>query len=52
VLDRVGLVEATKVGTRRLYAIRPDGFAPVAAFVETFWGQRLKALKAAVEEDE
>jgi DNA-binding transcriptional ArsR family regulator len=52
VLDRAGLVEATKVGTRRLYAVRPDGFAPVAAFVESFWGQRLKALKLAVEEDE
>lgn len=49
VLDGVGLVEARKEGTRRLYAIKPDGFAPVAAFVESFWTARLAALKDEVE---
>lgn len=49
VLDRAGLVEAHREGTRRLYAIRPDGFAPVAAFVESFWTPRLAALKDAIE---
>jgi DNA-binding transcriptional ArsR family regulator len=44
-----GLVEARKEGTRRLYAIRPDGFAPVAAFVESFWVPRLDALKDEIE---
>lgn len=49
VLDKAGLVEARKEGTRRLYAIRPDGFAPVAAFVESFWAPRLEALKDEIE---
>lgn len=49
VLDQAGLVEARKEGTRRVYAIRPDGFAPVAAFVESFWGPRLEALKDEIE---
>lgn len=49
VLDEAGLVEARKEGTRRLYAIRPDGFAPVAAFVESFWAPRLAALKDDIE---
>lgn len=49
VLDKAGLVEARKEGTRRLYAIKPDGFAPVAAFVESFWTPRLAALKDEIE---
>jgi DNA-binding transcriptional ArsR family regulator len=49
VLDRAGLVEATRDGTRSLYAVRPAGFAPVEAFVRGFWELRLADLKAAVE---
>lgn len=49
VLGKAGLVEARKEGTRRLYAIKPDGFAPVAAFVESFWTPRLAALKDEIE---
>jgi DNA-binding transcriptional ArsR family regulator len=49
VLGEAGLVEARKVGTRRVYAIKPDGFAPVAAFVESFWAPRLEALKDEIE---
>ena len=49
VLDKAGLVEARREGTRRLYAIKPDGFAPVAAFVESFWSPRLAALKDEIE---
>jgi DNA-binding transcriptional ArsR family regulator len=49
VLERAGLVEAHKEGTRRLYAIKPEGFAPVAAFAESFWTPRLAALKEEVE---
>jgi DNA-binding transcriptional ArsR family regulator len=49
VLDKAGLVEARREGTRRLYAIKPDGFAPVAAFVESFWAPRLSALKEEIE---
>jgi len=49
VLDKAGLVEARKEGTRHLYTIRPDGFAPIAAFVESFWTPRLEALKEEIE---
>jgi DNA-binding transcriptional ArsR family regulator len=49
VLDRAGLVEARREGTRSVYAVRPSGFAPVEAFVRGFWAPRLADLKAEVE---
>jgi DNA-binding transcriptional ArsR family regulator len=49
VLDRAGLVEARKEGTRSLYAVRPAGFAPVEEFVRSFWQPRLGALKDEIE---
>lgn len=49
VLGKAGLVEARKEGTRHLYAIKPDGFAPLSAFVGSFWAPRLEALKEEIE---
>lgn len=49
VLGKAGLVEARREGTRALYSVKAEGFAPVAAFVESFWLPRLDALKQAVE---
>jgi DNA-binding transcriptional ArsR family regulator len=49
VLDKAGLVEARREGTRNLYAIRLEGFAPVASFVEGFWTPKLDALKHEIE---
>jgi DNA-binding transcriptional ArsR family regulator len=49
VLDRAGLVEARKEGTRSLYAVRPSGFAPIEEFVRRFWEPRLAALKDEIE---
>jgi DNA-binding transcriptional ArsR family regulator len=49
VLSKAGLVEARREGTKALYSIKPDGFAPVAAFVEAFWVPKLGALKQAIE---
>jgi DNA-binding transcriptional ArsR family regulator len=49
VLGKAGLVEARKDGTKHLYSIKPDGFAPVAAFVEAFWTPRLATLKDEIE---
>lgn len=49
VLGQAGLVEARREGTRSLYAVRPDGFAPVEEFVRGFWTPRLRALKDAIE---
>lgn len=51
VLSKAGLVEARREGTRALYSIRAEGFAPVAAFVEAFWGPKLAALKDELEKD-
>jgi DNA-binding transcriptional ArsR family regulator len=50
VLSKAGLVEARREGTRALYSIKPDGFAPVVAFVESFWSSKLAALKREVED--
>ena len=49
VLDRAGLVEARREGTRSVYVVRPAGFAPVEAFVRKFWDLRLADLKAEIE---
>src|SRR5262245_22752112 len=49
VLDRAGLVEAKKEGTRSVYAVRQAGFAPVEEFVRGFWQPHLLALKAEAE---
>src|SRR5688572_16315326 len=49
VLGKAGLVEARREGTKHLYSIRSEGFAPVAAFVEAFWTPKLLGLKAEIE---
>jgi DNA-binding transcriptional ArsR family regulator len=49
VLDQAGLVEASKQGTRSMYAVRPDGFSPVHDFVREFWDLRLQVLKQVIE---
>jgi DNA-binding transcriptional ArsR family regulator len=49
VLSKAGLVEARRAGTKALYSIKPEGFAPVAAFVEAFWAPKLAELKHELE---
>jgi DNA-binding transcriptional ArsR family regulator len=49
VLSKAGLVVARREGTKHLYSVKPDGFAPVASFVEAFWAPRLAALKDELE---
>ena len=49
VLDKAGLVEARREGTKHLYSIRREGFAPVAAFVEAFWAPKIAALRQELE---
>ncbi len=49
VLEEAGLVEARRVGTRHLYAVRPEGFRPVQAFVTEFWTDHLGRLKGDIE---
>jgi DNA-binding transcriptional ArsR family regulator len=49
VLQDAGLVEGTREATRHLFVVRPEGFEPVRSFLEDFWGDRLRQLKAASE---
>ncbi len=52
VLKRAGLLAERRQGTRRLYRVRPEGFAQLKAFLEGFWDERLEKLKSAVEKNE
>jgi DNA-binding transcriptional ArsR family regulator len=49
VLTKAGLLIERRAGTRRLYRIRPEGFAQLRSFLETFWDVKLAKLKAAAE---
>ncbi len=51
VLVRAGLVTERRERTRRLYRIRPEGFATVRSFLDSFWDDRLTRLKSAIEDD-
>ncbi len=51
VLHGAGLVDVRPVGARRLYRIRPDGFADVRAWVDRFWDDALTAFVTHVEEE-
>ncbi|MEE8206184.1 MAG: metalloregulator ArsR/SmtB family transcription factor [Nitrospinaceae bacterium] len=52
VLKNAGLVTERRDGTRRLYSLRPEGFAPLKALLEDFWDSKLERLKAAAENKE
>ena len=52
VLKQAGLVAERREGTRRLYSVRPEGFAGIKDFVEQFWTQGLQRLKYAAEAEE
>ncbi len=51
VLREAGLVDVRPAGTRRLYRVRPDGFADLRAWVDGFWDDALAAFVAHVEEE-
>jgi len=55
-LREAGLVEAERVGVRRVYRIRTQGLEPLRAYVESFWDEALDAFRASfadnVEEEE
>ena len=52
VLREAGLVAERRDGTRRLYSLRPEGFADLRSFLEAFWGEGLERLKRAAEGEE
>jgi DNA-binding transcriptional ArsR family regulator len=49
VLADAGLVTATPKGTSRLYAVDPNGLAPLRAYLDSVWGDVLGAFAAEVE---
>jgi DNA-binding transcriptional ArsR family regulator len=51
VLKDAGLVRDRAAGTRRLYAVDPDGIAAVQAYFDRFWTQALAAFKEAAEQE-
>src|ERR1700712_1097928 len=52
VLREAGLVDVRREGTRRLYRVRSEGLAPLRAFLEDLWDDRLDALKREAEREE
>lgn len=52
VLKDADLVTVRREGTRRLYRARPEGLEEVHAFLEEFWDDRLRRLKAVAEAEE
>ena len=50
VLNEAGLVTARAEGTRRLYAISPEGMGALRSWMDEFWGRALEGFRAAAEE--
>jgi DNA-binding transcriptional ArsR family regulator len=51
VLTDAGLLVLRREGTRRIYAVRTEGFAELRNFLDGFWDKRLASLKAAAERE-
>ena len=51
VLTRAGLVDVSRDGPRRIYAINPDGLQALDEFLANLWPTGLQRLKRAVESD-
>jgi DNA-binding transcriptional ArsR family regulator len=49
ILLHAGLLSERRAGTKRLYTVRPEGFAQLHEFVAGFWDVRLQRLKQAAE---
>jgi len=52
VLGDAGLVTARSAGTRRIYAVRPEGIDALRTWMDEFWGRALEGFRAAAEEAE
>jgi len=49
VLRDAGLVVERRVGTRRLYRLRPEGLGELRAFLGELWPDAMQRFKAAAE---
>jgi len=52
VLKAAGLVRARADGTRRVYAIDPQGLGPMRVWLDQFWAEALSSFAAAVGQEE
>ena len=50
VLKGAGLVVDRPAGTRRIYAVDPDGIEAMRAYLDRFWSRTLAAYKQVVEQ--
>ncbi len=50
VLTEAGLVTARVDGTRRVYAVSPEGFGALRTWMDELWGRALEGFRAASEE--
>ena len=50
VLADAGLVSVRVEGTRRIYAIRPDGLAELRAWLDRFWGDVMASFAREVQQ--
>jgi len=51
-LKEAGLVHENPEGTRRIYAIRPQGLDALRRYLDRFWDDVLTSYKEAIEDDE
>jgi len=51
VLTDAGLLVLRREGTRRIYAVRTEGFEELRDFLNGFWDDHLARLKTAVERE-
>ena len=49
VLREAGLLDERRVGSKRLYLVKREGFDELAEFIAEFWRPRLRQLKLAAE---
>jgi DNA-binding transcriptional ArsR family regulator len=52
VLREAGLVSDTRVGSRRLYRVNPDGVAGMRGYLDRFWNDALAAFEKAARAEE
>src|SRR6516165_7146141 len=45
ILREAGLLDERRVGSKRLYIVKKEGFDELAEFIEAFWHPRLRRLK-------
>jgi len=52
VMKEAGLVTERRDGTKRFYRAKPETIAELRAYLEGFWDDSLRSLKAAAEQEE